>query len=468
MPFLLPLLSILVLVSSPSFAAEQAGVSAAIQGRVELARAQAPGRAVVSGEEIFLQDAIQSGPRSGMQILLLDETVFTIGPDSEITIDEFVYDPSTGAGKVSAAVSKGVFRFVTGRVAKQRPENMELKLPAGMLGVRGTMAAGKVDPATKASVLVLLGEGLENDTGAPAGAIEVCNAGSCQTARRPGFAIAIGGENEPPTLPFRMPLPQLNAITGAVSDPESSVDVAAGGGGTDVAAGPGGEGDPRSASDVAGEGTASGLDSAERTRERLTKTDTVDGLTDNALQDERAPGSGNLPDLIGFDPSLEPEIEFPTFAGITTLGQLDALAASGDRSGYYERNDIALVDTSGVTVGLYDFLLSVDFQERQGFLSFTNIDAPSYGLAGAELEESGIDLSGLPPEIPAAFGAFGIVTGAIDSPCEQGCQAFGSAVLLNQAGIADAAAQVLEIEVDPNLGQYLITEPTELIVPRTD
>lgn len=121
-----------------------------------------------------------------------------------------------------------------------------------------------------------------------------------------------------------------------------------------------------------------------------------------------------------------------------------------------------------MTVGLYDFLLSVDFQERQGFLSFTNIDAPSYGLAGAELEESGIDLSGLPPEIPAAFGTFGVVAGSVGSPCEQGCQAFGSALLLNQSGVADAAAQVLEIEVDPNLGQYLITEPTELIVPRTD
>jgi hypothetical protein len=80
-----------------------------------------------------------------MQILLLDQTVFTIGPESELVIDEFVYDPKTNAGKLSAEITKGVFRFVSGKIAHEKPEDMNVKLPAGTLGVRGTMVAGRVD-----------------------------------------------------------------------------------------------------------------------------------------------------------------------------------------------------------------------------------------------------------------------------------------------------------------------------------
>ena len=84
--------------------AELAGVSAAVRGDVALSRAQGAARGVRSGEKIFLEDSLRSGSDSGMQVLLLDETVFTLGADSEIVIDEFVYDPATGRGKLDAEV----------------------------------------------------------------------------------------------------------------------------------------------------------------------------------------------------------------------------------------------------------------------------------------------------------------------------------------------------------------------------
>ncbi len=140
------LLSLGLVLALPAHAAEQAGVSAAVRGEVALSRLQvAVGRQVVSGEPILLQDAIQSGQRSGMQILLLDETIFTIGPESELVIDEFVYDPKTSAGKLSAEITKGVFRFVSGKIAHEKPDDMKLKLPSGTLGVRGTMVAGSAN-----------------------------------------------------------------------------------------------------------------------------------------------------------------------------------------------------------------------------------------------------------------------------------------------------------------------------------
>src|SRR5271170_5497577 len=93
----------LVMVSAGAGAApepEQAGVSAAVRGQVQRASdAQPVGVQVVSGQPIYLADRISSGAASGLQIMLLDQTTFTIGPDSFVKIDEFVYDPSTNVGK---------------------------------------------------------------------------------------------------------------------------------------------------------------------------------------------------------------------------------------------------------------------------------------------------------------------------------------------------------------------------------
>ena len=143
----------------------QAGVSAAVRGTIQLSRLSGVvGQAVESGEPILLGDRIESGPNSGMQILLLDETVFTIGPESDLTIDEFVYDPNTNVGTVTASVSKGVFRFITGRVARNQPSSMTVNLPVGTIGIRGTIVAGVIEPNGNVQA-VLLGPGSENNTG---------------------------------------------------------------------------------------------------------------------------------------------------------------------------------------------------------------------------------------------------------------------------------------------------------------
>ena len=74
---------------------------------------------------------IVTGPDGHLQTRLLDETVFTIGPNSDVVIDEFVYDPDTSVHKVSARVTKGLFRWVTGKVARKDPEQMKVNLPNG-------------------------------------------------------------------------------------------------------------------------------------------------------------------------------------------------------------------------------------------------------------------------------------------------------------------------------------------------
>ena len=145
------------LLAGPAVAAVQAGVSAAVRGQVDLLPVvEKVKHEAKSGEDVFLGDEISSFDESGMQLMLLDETIFTIGPNTDLTVDEFVYDPATGAGQVTASLAKGVLRFVTGKVAEAAPQNMEIRLPVGTIGVRGTTIGAAQYDGTQA-LIVLLG-----------------------------------------------------------------------------------------------------------------------------------------------------------------------------------------------------------------------------------------------------------------------------------------------------------------------
>lgn len=195
--------------------AVQAGVAAAVRGDVKLVSYRTPqavGRDVASGDAVYLGDKVESGPRAGLQIMLLDETIFTIGPDSAIVIDRFVFDPEKSAGKVAASVVRGVFRFVSGRVAANRPSDMEIKLPNGVIGIRGTSAAGIVRPGE--SQVVLLGPGPENNVGEPGGRIVVSGAAGEVEISRPNFGTVLS-DFAPPTAPVQWTPQQMSALDGA-------------------------------------------------------------------------------------------------------------------------------------------------------------------------------------------------------------------------------------------------------------
>ena len=54
-----------------------------------------------------------------VQMLFLDESALTIGPNSEIVLDEFIYDPNAETGSLILNATKGVFRVVGGKISKK-------------------------------------------------------------------------------------------------------------------------------------------------------------------------------------------------------------------------------------------------------------------------------------------------------------------------------------------------------------
>jgi hypothetical protein len=64
--------------------------------------------------------------------------MFGQGTSSDLVIDKFVYDPKTTQGQLKAHFTKGVLRFVGGKISKNEG-GVSITSPAGTLGIRGSI-----------------------------------------------------------------------------------------------------------------------------------------------------------------------------------------------------------------------------------------------------------------------------------------------------------------------------------------
>src|SRR5262245_53899871 len=104
-------------------------------------------RSLSAGSELRAREKVRTGNLGQADLVFIDSTNLTVGPTSEVVLDEFVYDPTGSSGKVVMQATRGAFRFVTG---KQDHRAYALKTPYGTLGVRGTVVKVDVlDPREK-------------------------------------------------------------------------------------------------------------------------------------------------------------------------------------------------------------------------------------------------------------------------------------------------------------------------------
>ena len=116
------------------------------------------GRQADTGDHIFLNDEIMTGQAVTMQVMLKDQTVFTMGPNSSIRFDRFIYDPeNAGQGAISANILNGSFKFISGKIADNNPDGMVIKLSHTTAAIRGTSVAGRINEDGSASLLLLAG-----------------------------------------------------------------------------------------------------------------------------------------------------------------------------------------------------------------------------------------------------------------------------------------------------------------------
>jgi len=90
------------------------------------------------GTPVQRSDVLKTGKPGSMGITLKDNTLLSIGPDTELVIEEFLYAPAKGDFKLGANMRKGSLNYVSGMVAKLKPEVVSVRTPTGTIGVRGT------------------------------------------------------------------------------------------------------------------------------------------------------------------------------------------------------------------------------------------------------------------------------------------------------------------------------------------
>ena len=206
-PVLFSMLVLLVAVVPATAQDTKIGVTAVVNPN---ATGQVPAKArrtLLVGSDVFSQENVITTENGQAQMLFLDESALTIGPDSEVVLDEFVYDPNTKTGKLALTATKGLFRLVGGRISKTTA--VILKTPTATIGIRGGIAMINVaDGGGPTTSTFLFGDQMD-----------VTSGGVTKSATRPGFTITVSNPNVPPSDPVVATPAQLS---GALNSLEGS------------------------------------------------------------------------------------------------------------------------------------------------------------------------------------------------------------------------------------------------------
>lgn len=218
----------LIFVSSYSYADEtidekiEVGRNSAVKGEVKIKSVDEDvSRQAIIKEPVFLGDNVNSHIGSSLQVLLKDKSTFTVGPQCDMKIDKFVYDPTKNSNSLSAKVKKGMFRFTSGNVSKTNPDEITVTTPTATMGIRGTMVEVLVGPEAflcskhenilvpgvkldhaGATLVILRGPGDNHTTQNRKGEVVVNSGGVNVVLSEPGTGLLVSNVNEKPSAPF--------------------------------------------------------------------------------------------------------------------------------------------------------------------------------------------------------------------------------------------------------------------------
>lgn len=109
------------------------------------------GRTLTLGAEIMHRERIRTDTAGSAHLLFIDRTTLNIGPNSDVVIDEFVFDPNSNSGKMSVSLAKGLMRFVGGQISHSG--NAQVKTPTASIGIRGAVGTFSYNPRTRITVV---------------------------------------------------------------------------------------------------------------------------------------------------------------------------------------------------------------------------------------------------------------------------------------------------------------------------
>jgi hypothetical protein len=104
------------------------------------------------GTDVQANEIISTTNDDRAHVVFLDGTTLTVGPNSQMTIDKFVYDPTTQKGELAVNATKGVFRLIGGRISKTAA--ITVTTPSSTMGIRGGIMVFGVQASATTSIFV--------------------------------------------------------------------------------------------------------------------------------------------------------------------------------------------------------------------------------------------------------------------------------------------------------------------------
>ena len=125
------------LAGAPTFAQAGIGKVKTLAGAATIQRG-GENIAAQLGIEIEEGDVVETAKDGSIGFLMNDDTALSLGPNSRLTIDEYVYDPNASGGSFLSKLWRGTLGFISGKIGRDTPENVKVDTPLATIGIRGT------------------------------------------------------------------------------------------------------------------------------------------------------------------------------------------------------------------------------------------------------------------------------------------------------------------------------------------
>ena len=208
------------LLTQETMAQTQIGVASAVNKNTTDLTLEQERKLIDAGYEIIQNHTIETDGIGRAQMLLLDGTAFSVGPNSSVVLDKFIYNPETAEGSLEVT-ARGLLRIVGGKVTKKQPAL--IRTNSATVGIRGGIGIVQTNgPQTNATFLygtemTVTPNCVDLDTFG-----DQCSPDFATTVTEPGFSVSVENEDSEPSEPVEVTEESLDALQEELEAPEES------------------------------------------------------------------------------------------------------------------------------------------------------------------------------------------------------------------------------------------------------
>jgi hypothetical protein len=216
-------LSIILLIgtfSNVGLAQEQIGVASAVNKNTTDLTLEQERKLIDAGYEIIQNHTIETDGIGRAQMLLLDGTAFSVGPNSSVVLDKFIYNPETAEGSLEVT-ARGLLRIVGGKVTKKQPAL--IRTNSATVGIRGGIGIVQTNGSQTNATFLYGTEMTVTPNCVDLDSFgDQCSPDYATTVTEPGFSVSVESEDSEPSEPVEVTEESIDALQEELEAPEEA------------------------------------------------------------------------------------------------------------------------------------------------------------------------------------------------------------------------------------------------------